>query len=130
MSDLAAGHAVAAGDFNDSGHDDPPARWADLPGFKQVRHTLPEAPGVEDTEAARVLHTAGFQDIGTALGDRRPTAGFGDGSIAIRCDRILLSPSLTGAATRYQVIDTDGDSDHHHLVVADLNLARVQELTS
>jgi endonuclease/exonuclease/phosphatase family metal-dependent hydrolase len=122
-TDLAKGWAVLAGDFNDPGLFDEPADWDALPGYKVVRHARSDVAGwPQDDRAARVLDRAGFVDVAEHLArqgrpaTRAPTAGFGAGSLPIRCDRIYVTQPLVPAVVDYGVIRT-GDSDHHLITV-------------
>ncbi|RCG19062.1 hypothetical protein DQ384_38710 [Sphaerisporangium album] len=126
-SDLAKGWAVLGGDFNDPGLGDPAVDWRALPGYKQVRH------GPDDRAAARSLQQAGFVDVAGFLSDQRnipglraPTAGFGQDSTPIRCDRIYVSKPLEPAITDYLMVEQN-DSDHH-LITAHLDLGEARAI--
>lgn len=117
------GFAMLAGDFNSVSPDDPePEGLASLPARFRARYV--DEDGRADRGTLRLLAQAGWVDLGSLIGDRRPTvpgAGFSHTEfVPFRSDYVLATPPLADRLRSYRVIReaaTDGASDHYPVVV-------------
>ena len=112
---------LLTGDFNSaSPHDPEPEGFNELAAHHRSRYIASDLHTADRSVLAH-LETAGWVDIGHALGESNvptvPTAGFAETEFAVmRCDYMLASQALAQYATSYQVIRnsvTDMASDHY-----------------
>ena len=114
-------YTLLTGDFNSaSPHDPEPEGFDALPAHHRARY-LAEDLQAADRSVLTHLESAGWVDVGHALGASGlptvPTPGFiGTEFAVMRCDYVLASKALAACAKSYQVIRTpvtDMASDHY-----------------
>lgn len=112
---------LLTGDFNSaSPHDPEPEGFNELAAHHRFRYISSDLQTADRSVLAH-LETAGWVDVGHALGGSNiptvPTVGFAGTEFAVmRCDYMLASQALAQYATSYQVIRnsvTDMASDHY-----------------
>jgi endonuclease/exonuclease/phosphatase family metal-dependent hydrolase len=99
-------NSVVIGDANAVGLGFPEPDWNRLPPHLRNGHLgLPGTrwEGIADRSAVEQLALAGLVDLAQALGDQRPTGGFGPNDVERRQDLVILSPDLVPLARNYQV---------------------------
>lgn len=115
---------LLAGDFNSaSPHDAEPLGFDALPLHYRARYLAEDGRAADRTVLAS-LESAGWIDVGHALGGTNvptvPASGFPDTEFAtMRCDYVLASRVLAEHAATYEVIrtpETDTASDHYPLL--------------
>jgi exodeoxyribonuclease-3 len=112
--------SLLAGDFNSvSPHGPEPEGFANLPPHHRARHLSADKPGV-DRSVLVLLESAGWVDLGHALGGAEPTvptAGSHDAEFPVtRLDYVMASQALASRAKAFQVLRTpvtDWASDHY-----------------
>lgn len=114
-------YSLLTGDFNSaSPHDPEPEGLHALPAHHRARY-LAEDLQAADRSVLTHLESAGWVDVGHALGASGiptvPTLGFTGTEFAVmRCDYVMASKALAACAKSYQVIRapvTDMASDHY-----------------
>lgn len=113
--------SLLTGDFNSaSPHDSEPRGFDALSSHHRARYLADDLKTVDRTVLA-CLESAGWVDVGHALGGSNvptvPTVGFTATEFAVmRCDYVMTSKALAQCATTYEVIrtpQTDAASDHY-----------------
>ncbi|RFS81451.1 hypothetical protein D0T12_31365 [Actinomadura spongiicola] len=107
---------IYVADFNAAAiGDKPDAHEHDLDPYKAAKKF--------DTSPAEELAAAGFHDIGYIWGDRTPTVGHGDDTLAYRCDRIYTTLP-TAWITGFGVERGADDLSDHRPVWAELTIGQ------